>query len=162
MSKSPIPSGPSIAELNASGALGGGGAVGQSNVASSAASGPSHSEAGGMEGGGHNIQGFDGKLLAVEGEAIGLPGTVGGGVGETLNFQGMDTMLNPLKDGAFTRSLMKTLGDSANYLVTEEGKGENIDLKQLGQGERQPVPTVQGDLQLKAVSAKGGGASQNG
>lgn len=153
---------PSIAELNASGALGG--SVERSNVASSAASGPSHSEAGGMEGGGHNVQGFGERLLAAEGQSLEVPGA-GGGVGETLNFQGMDTMLDPFNKGggAFNNSLIQKLGDSADFLITPQGKGENIDIRQLGEGERQSPPNVQGDLQLnKGLSAKGGGASQAG
>lgn len=170
MGKSNIPSGPSIAELNASGALGGG-SVGQSNVGSSAATGPSHSETGGMEGGagggaGNNYSqhGLEGdNLLPVEGKSIAMPGS-GAAVGEFFDPQGIDlfTSINA-KGGALGSSVVAAAGLVANHLGTQSANGDNLAIEQLTGGDMQNLkaPTIQGDVQAKHVGLRGSGEAQH-
>mgnify|MGYP006888316018 CR=1 FL=1 len=102
-----------------------------------------------------------GNMLPFEGKTIELPNA---NLDDTVKSGSFDTLASPFNAGgsAFGISLTTQLGDSVNHLATKEAQGETgIKLENMGQGERQAPPTVQGDLQLKELSAKGG-ASQGG
>jgi hypothetical protein len=126
-----VPSGPNIAQLHAAGAL----ESSHGNVSSGAG-------IAGGEGGG---------MLPFGEQKIDLSF---GSIDQVLPSVSMDGLFEKLKreGGAFGQSLTKQLGDSANYFVADEAKGQpGLKLETLGQSERQAPPTIQGDIQAKAV-----------
>lgn len=131
-----------------------------SQLVASGAIGGSNARSGSAIGAGQPSQG--GMMPSLEGRYFELPiADVDFGLS---NADSMFASIN--KDGgAFGQSLASQLGDSASFLGTPEAKGDNnINLENLGQGERQMPPTIQGDLQMnKGLSFKGNsGAAQGG
>ena len=143
------PAAQSSSELMASGALAGSSAVGQSNVGGGAAVG--QSQPAGPSG-----------MLPFEGKNLELPNA---NVDDLVKIAGTDSLFSPINQGGgpFGQSLTTQLGDSAGFLGTPEAKGQpGLSLETLGRAERAAPPTVQGDLQLKSLSAKGSSGAGQG
>ncbi len=141
MSKSPSSSGPSIHELIASGAVGGG------SIRSGGSVGISHGE--GHDEEGNMIKG----MLPTEGKSI----------DELINHGGIS--LAPEKhlgnllpsEGPFSNNL--DLSKAVNYLVTAEAQGDNIKLEQLT--DKITPPTVaSNEGKLGELSFRGSGARE--
>lgn len=106
-------------------------------------------------GGGHG-------MLPVEGKHIDL---AMGSVEDMLKGGNMDEMIAGLNagGGAFGQTISDQLASTVSHLGTKEAQGEQgLKLESLGQGERVTPPTAQGDLQLKALSARGSGGHEAG
>ena len=100
-----------------------------------------------------------GKMLPFERKEI---AGLGGDATDALALSNGDTMFAPLiaGGGPFGSSITDALGGAAGYLGTQEAKGDNIALEQVGSAERQAPPNIQGDLQMnKGLSFKGGASA---
>jgi hypothetical protein len=124
------------------------GAINGSNARSGAAVGEGQPPQGGM-------------MPAFEGKRLELPAA---DVSEILGLSNADSMFASINQGGgpFGQSLTSQLGDSAGFLGTPEAKGDILAMEGLTGGDMNNMraPTVQGDLQLKGISFKGGGASR--
>ena len=119
----------------------------QSNVAQSAAAGPSSIG--------------DGMLVTKGSIDISL----GSGVEGVLSIANMDSMsliamLNE-GEGALGQELARVGEQIIDSKMTDHAKGDNLKLEQVGQGEKQAPPTIQGDLQMQAKGLFAGGGQQH-